>query len=143
MLNKPITLSIILILVYFGTALCFSSIDNSFLAFLLILIVLFLCSVYMGYSYVKAFKTEQSRLDKIKISAYFAVFWIVFCLTIVTMLIMNTTVKDAPLFHFNLKQTLILVKMVLLTFSQFFVNGLSIYFGLNVGNKLGLRLIRS
>lgn len=140
MLNKPITLLIILILVYFVAICVLAPINSSLYSFLLILIILFVFSVYMGQSYVKTFKVEQPKHDRIKISAYFSIFWIVFCSIIVALLIMNTTLKNAPLFDINARQAFILAKMLLLALSEFSINGLFIYLGLNAGNKLGLRI---
>lgn len=141
MLNKPITISLILILIYFVLA-CVSSLifpNNSLYSFLLTLTGLFLPVLYTGISQVKTFKVEIPKLNRIKIALYHSIFLFGFCSLIIILMIMNTTLKDSPLFNINQAQAFILLKVFLTMLLAFSTNGLFIYYVLGLGCKLGLR----
>lgn len=138
MLNKPIILSLILSLIYFFTGCVFLSVKNGLYSYLLSIIVLFAASLYIGISHTKMFKVEMPKLNKIKIALYYSLFWIIFIFSIVILMVMNTTVKDLPLFNLDYKQGILLLKIFLGVLFYFSINGLFVYFALGLGCRLGL-----
>lgn len=138
MLNKPIILSLMLSLIYFFIGCVFLSAKNGLYSYLLSIIVLFVASLYIGISYAKKFKVEMSKLNKIKIALYYSIFWIIFIFSIVILMVMNTTVKDLPLFNLDYSQGILLLKIFLGVLFYFSINGLFIYFALGLGCKLKL-----
>lgn len=135
LLNKPIVLSLIISLVFIGS----SFVIRGAYQFLLIPIVLFGFPLYMGVSHVRTFKEAMPKANKIKISLYYFLFWFLSISSIVIFMVINTTLKDAPLFSINPKSIRILLTIFLFNFLVFGLNSLIIYFALGLGCKWMLK----
>lgn len=143
MLNKPIVLSAIISLVFFGSLIAASIFKSSLYQLILLFVILFSFCFYMGKSHAKNFKKAMSKTDKIKISLYYFLFWFLSISSVVILMVMNTTVKNAPLFSTNPKHIIILLSILLMNFIMFGANSLCIYYALGLGCKLELSKIAS
>lgn len=138
MFNKPIILSILISIVFICCSSLSSLIDNKFYSFLFCTILFFSFVFYVGFSHAKKFNEKMAQKNKVKISLYYFVFWFVFVSLIVVLLVMNTTLKDVPLFDLNKKQIFILLEIFLMNFSVFSIYSLVIYYALGLGCKFSL-----
>lgn len=140
-LNKPFFLGLMTNLVFICALFIASPVSNDFGQFLLILIILFGFSLYVGKSHAKNFKEAMSQKDKIKISLYYFLFWFLSISSVVILMVMNTTVKGLPLFSLNKVKTLLFIFFI--NFLLFGANSLCIYYALSLGCKLELSKINS
>ena len=140
LLNKPMILSLIISMVFFFSLLISSIVNNALCQFLLCLIVLFYFSLYIGRFHSRKFKEELSKINKIKISLYYFIFWFILTSSVVILMVLNTTLKDIPLFSFNQKEIIILSTIFLMNFIAFTINSLLIYYGLSFGCKISAQV---
>lgn len=137
MLNKPITLALILMLVTFFVHFELTPffVDKPYMnVYLTMIIPVFLMSLYMGVSHVKTFKTEMPTANIAKIGLYYFIIYTAICLAIIGFLVMNTTVKDVALFDLQA------IRKFLPFVTIYAIYGLCVYWGVRIGCRLMLGL---
>lgn len=138
MLNKPINLSIMINLVFVCSVLVAALLKNCYLwgQFLLILLILFSFSLYIGRSHAKKFKVAMLKSNKIKIAMYYFIFWI-----LLISFISITILKMNPFSFLFLLRIISSKGFYIMLLSIFPVYTLAIYFALGLGSKFGLAKI--
>lgn len=140
MLNKPIFVALIFILVsMFLTFEISILVHNWIICYFANLIVLALFALYIGFSHAKNIKEAIPYENQLKISAYYFLFWIFLYTSLILLMVMNTTLKDRPLFDFNFDSGIALLEIFFVLFLSYALNSVAVYHALGLGSKLGLK----
>lgn len=140
MLNKPISVALIFILIsMFLTFEISVIVHNGIICYLANLISISLVSLYIGFSHARNLKEAIPYENQLKISAYYFLFWIFFYTALILLMVMNTTLKDRPLFDFNFNSGIALLEIFFVLFLSYAINSIAVYHALGWGSKLGLK----
>jgi len=133
MLNKPITLSLLLFLLSFLIALVLGSIFENNLGFWTFYLSYSIVVLLLALSIGIIFKVKLNKLNKMKIALYFSILHSGIYLPIGA-LIAYLYSKDSPI---SIIITLLIFLFVFFTF------GLFLYYGLDLGSKLMFKQSKS